>query len=221
MRPTRLVLLVIALSFLPAAGAQAQPLGSKRPVSRVDATGTVAWLNVDKSGIDTYDDWYNRSVYGGGGFGWYWTDHLKTEVDGGISSRVERETYHYENVGGVTTVSESTFHFATRRIAIGQHYQFGRNAWFHPFIGGGVDLTWEEIDQEDGPITVFNINSRQPQITPPITHPTSTDLHTRPFVTFGFKSYMTPHGFFRSDIKFVIRNGVDEVLLRFGLGIDF
>ena len=33
---------------------------------------------------------------------------------------------------------------------------------------------------------------------------------------------MTPHGFFRTDLKFVAdSHGLDEVTLRFGFGIDF
>jgi hypothetical protein len=32
---------------------------------------------------------------------------------------------------------------------------------------------------------------------------------------------MTQRAFFRSDLRLVFRNGVDEVLLRFGFGADF
>jgi hypothetical protein len=32
---------------------------------------------------------------------------------------------------------------------------------------------------------------------------------------------MTPRAFFRTDLKVVIRGGADEVLTRFGFGVDF
>jgi len=218
----RCVLMAAALLLMFVPGVRAQPVQPGKPVTRADVIGTIAWLNVDKSGLDRYDDWYNRSVYGGGGFGWYWTDNLKTEIDGGLSSRVEREVYSFAFVDGRQTTSESTFHFATRRIAIAQQYQFYRNVWFHPHVSVGVDLTWETTEQEDGPVSVFDSATRQTQITrPTVMHPTRRDLLTRPFATLGFKAYLTPRSFFRTDMKFVIHSGVDEVLMRFGLGVDF
>jgi hypothetical protein len=48
-----------------------------------------------------------------------------------------------------------------------------------------------------------------------------TEVSVRPFLATGFKAYMTPRGFFRSDIRVGFRGGADQVLLRFGFGIDF
>jgi hypothetical protein len=218
----RLVLTAATLLVTVVPAAQAQTLQPGRPVSRADLTGALAWLNVNKAGLDEYDDWYNRGLYGGAGLGWYWTDNLKTEVDGGFSTRVEREVYNFELVGGRPTTSESTFHFTTRRVAISQQYQFYRNVWFHPFVTAGVDFTWEKTEQEDGPVTVFDNAARQTLVLrEEVVHPTRTELLTRPFAAFGFKAYMTPRSFFRSDMKLVFRGGLDEVLMRFGFGVDF
>jgi hypothetical protein len=222
MKTIRRVLLVGAWVVLAAAMAHAQTAPPRQPVTRADAMGTIAWFNADKGGLDRYNDWYNRSIYGGASFGWYWTDNLKTEIDGGVSSKVELEVYNFSNINNRTIQSESTYHFATRRIAFGQQYQFYRNVWFHPFVAAGVDLTWERINQEDGLETVFDSTTRQTQITHfEVVHPPRTELRTRPFATFGFKTYMTPRSFFRTDMKLVFRGGLDELLMRFGIGVDF
>ena len=107
-----------ALLLVLAAEAGAQ---TPTPVSRADLSGAIAWLNVNKTELDEYDNWLNRAVYAGAGFGWYWTDNLKTEVDGGVSSKVDRDVYSVAFIEGRQTVTESTFHFRTTRIAIGQN----------------------------------------------------------------------------------------------------
>ena len=49
----------------------------------------------------------------------------------------------------------------------------------------------------------------------------STELEIRPFAEIGAKLYLSQRGFFRSDLRLTFRGGVDEVLLRFGAGVDF
>jgi outer membrane protein W len=208
-----------ALLLALAAEAGAQPPG---PVSRADLTGSIAWLNVNKAELDAYDNWVNRAVYGGAGFGWYWTDNLKTEIDGGVSSKVDRDVYSVAVVDGRQTITESAFHFRTARIAVGQNYQFFRNVWFHPHVGAGVDLTWETIDREDESALIFNPASPQSPVNREAqAHPRTTELLTRPFAAVGFKTYLSQQSFFRTDLKLVFKGGVDEVLLRFGVGVDF
>jgi len=210
------------LLFTIAPSAWAQPARPDGPTSRADIGGSIGWFNADKGELVEYDSWYNRSVFGGVSLGWYWTDNLKTELEVGVSSRAEREVYVYRVEAGRQTSFESTFHFGTRRIAVGQQYQFFRNAWFHPYLAAGVDVTWESIEHEDGPVNVYDAAARTVVETRPARiYPRETPQHTRPFAGFGFKSYMTPRSFFRSDLKLVFRDGVDEMLLRLGFGVDF
>ena len=204
---------VALLAVTPLAGAQTVP----EPVSRADVTGTLGWLSENKAELtpDRYgNDWYNRSVYGGAGFGWYWTDHWKTDIEAGISSSAELNVYTSTVIDRRPTTVNSTYEFVTRRLALGQHYQFFRNAWFHPFAGAGLDLTWEQIDQTD------DVFAPQP---PPdrVRHERRTEFVTRPFTTVGFKAYVSPRTFVRTDVKVVFDKGVDETLVRFGLGVDF
>jgi len=56
---------------------------------------------------------------------------------------------------------------------------------------------------------------------PPERFPKRTEVHARPFAGLGFKAYMSPRSYFRTDLKFVIDGGVEEVMMRFGIGVDF
>jgi hypothetical protein len=204
---------VALLAVTPPAGAQTAP----QPVSRADVTGSLGWLSVDKGELNTDrygNDWYNRSIYGGAGFGWYWTDHWKSDIEAGISSSAELSLYTSAVIDRRTTTVNSTYEFVTRRLALGQQYQFFRNAWFHPFAGAGLDLIWEQIDQTDDVFTPQPALSR-------VKHPRRNEFVARPFTTFGFKAYVNPRAFFRTDLKIVFDKGVDETLVRFGLGVDF
>jgi Outer membrane protein beta-barrel domain len=215
---------VAAFLTLCVPGAWAQSPTSSQPVSRVDVTGIVAWLNADRSEftLDRYNTWDNRVAFGGAGVGWYWTDNLKTEFDGGISSRVTHRVNNYTTDANRTTIVEGEYRFATRRVGLAQHYQFGRNAWFHPWVSAGVDFTWEQIDETEGPIHIIENVTHQNRTEPGEgVLPRRTEFTARPFGALGFKTYMAPRTFFRTDMKFVFHGGVDEVLLRFGIGVDF
>ena len=221
---TSLVASLVWLQVAVTTPAAAQGVVTRSPLTRSDLTGAVSWLNVNKSELspEHYDDWLNRGALASGTFGWYWTDHLKTEIEAGLSGRVARHVYKQVTEGTRQTSIESTYHFATRRIALGQQYQFYRNVWFHPSFTAGVDVTWEEVEQEDDVLSIFDFQTRQSQfLHQSVEHPAHTDVHVRPFTTVGFKAYMTQKAYFRSDLKMVFRNGVDEVLLRFGFGVDF
>jgi hypothetical protein len=203
---------VVLLGVAPAARAQAVA----GPVSRADVSVSLGWLNADKSELDSNlgrNDWYNRSLYGGAGLGWYWTDHLKTEIEGGVSTGADLLVYTPTVIDGRQATLYSTYTISTRRLGISQQYQFYRNVWFHPFVSAGLDLTWERTRRDD------EVYSSQPVLTQ--TFPPHTELLTRPFASAGFKAYFTPRAFFRTDMTVAFDKGADEALVRFGLGVDF
>jgi hypothetical protein len=211
----------IFLSLLATSPALAQDRPPAR-FARIDVFGSIGWFNADKGELAEYNDWYNRSLFGGGTAGWYWTNHLKTEVDIGATSRARVYSYDQISIGNISTIRASEFYFKTRRIALSQQYQFGDNAWFHPHLAAGVDFTAERIEQEDEAVFGFDQVTRTTRlVAPEEIHPERTEWHTRPFIGGGFKAYMTPRSFFRTDMRLVLKDGVDEVLLRFGFGVDF
>ena len=206
---------IVAASCL-ALGVNARAQGLSGPVSQADLSVAVGWLNAEQSEVDTYrggNDWYNRSVYGGVGLGWYWTDHWKTEVDGGVSSSADLWAYTTRVIDGRGVSVSTRYTFSTKRLAVGQQYQFYRNTWVHPFLGAGLDLTWERTSRSD------EIIWPQPSMT--ATHPIRGELLVRPYATVGLKAYFSQRGFVRTDVKCAFDKGIDEALLRFGFGVDF
>jgi hypothetical protein len=201
--------------------AAAVPAGAQ-PLVRADLTGLAGWFNAHAPDYSSYDDWYNRSAYVGASLGWYWTDHLKTELEFGATSPGELYGSQVTEVGGVQTYGSARHRFTTRRIVAGQQYQFFRNAWAHPHAAAGVDLTWQTHEQSNDPVVVYDQASRTSRVVQPArTIGPSTELVGRPFAEIGTKLYLSQRAFFRSDLRVTLHGGVDEVLLRFGLGIDF
>ena len=213
MRGTRAT--IVAIVLLLGGGTAARAQGVAAPVSRADASGSFGWLNADKTNITPDrdgNDWYNRSAYGGVSFGWYWTDHLKTEIEAGVSSAADLRVYTPAFIDGRPSTIYSTYTFSTSRLGIGQQYQFYRNVWFHPFVGAGLDLTWERASRTDEIYSVVPVR-QQP-------FPTETDLLVRPFATLGFKAYFNQRGFVRSDVKLHVKDEVQQATWKIGIGLD-
>jgi hypothetical protein len=206
---------VIWLCFAVSAGAQPLP---SAPLMKGDASGTIGWFNTHN---EEYEDWSNRSLYGGITAGWYWNDHLKTEIDFGANTAAHLYDAHPIVLQGISTYQASRVAFSKKKLAVSQQYQFFRNAWFHPHAAGGVDFSWERTDETIQPVYATDPLTRQPRIIRDRTTIVERDLVVRPFVDVGFKAYMTPRGFFRTDLRVGGSKRIDEVLLRFGFGVDF
>src|SRR5512138_50821 len=77
-------LLLTAAAILLAGGASAQTPVPAVELPRADAHFVIGWQNLRRDQPQSsYNAWLNGIVYAGGGAGWYWTDHVKTQVDVG------------------------------------------------------------------------------------------------------------------------------------------
>jgi opacity protein-like surface antigen len=203
-----------------AAGAQDLPRG---PLTRGDTHFVIGWQNLHKEQPQPhYNDWVNAIFYGGAGAGWYWTEHLKTQVDFGAGTRGHQYRYEPIIVNGQTTGSSSRISVRQQSVAVAQHYQFFRNQWFHPHVGAGVDVARETTTEEYQPVAVFdNVTRIYSQVRPARTEGPDHRMIARPFAETGFKAYMTQRAFFTADTRVMFRKGPDEVLFRLGFGVDF
>jgi hypothetical protein len=203
------------------------PLESAAALPRGDAAAYFGWFGANKSELGGYDDWYKRVWHGSLSAGYYWTENLKTELDFGGTTRGEIYEIPPFEPGTAVNVGPIDHEFSTRRLTLGQHYQFFHNALFHPTLGGGVALTWETTERTFPPVFV-----RDPPVAgspiPPIreviperTEGPETRLRTMAFAATGFKAYFAPRGFFRSDLRVMFTDRVEDVTLRFGFGMDF
>ena len=194
------------------------------PLNRFEIGGTLGWFNANKSNLesDSYNDWYNDSLHGGLSAAWYWTDHLKTEVEVGGTTESKLRTYPRVVVNGLPANTPIEHSFSTRKLAVGQYYQGYRNVWFHPYVAAGVEATWERSHERHAATYFFDSAARTSrEVLPARTVGPDTDVVVRPFGAVGFKAYMTPRSFFKSDLRLAVRGGVDEVVVRFGFGVDF
>jgi hypothetical protein len=188
---------------------------------RADASVSVGWFNSNEGVRPSDSEWYGRSAVGSVVGGWYWTDNLKTEVEAGITSRATLYGYWTDYPDGQHIVHSVRSDYSTKRVAAAQHYQVFRNAWFHPFVGAGVDLSWKKSRREDlDTYPYYDPTSGRPRR--PAEHAVlvETTQHTRPFALIGYKAYLNPRVFFRNDLRMTFDGGVEEVMVRFGLGFD-
>jgi hypothetical protein len=212
-----------ATAWLLSAGAAVAQDASRAPLTRGDAHFVIGWQNLHKEQPQQhYNDWVNAIFYGAAGAGWYWTDNLKTQVDFGAGTQGQQYRYDPIVVNGQTTGSSSRVTVREQSVAVAQHYQFFRNQWFHPHVGAGVDIARETTTEQYQPVIVFdNVTRTYTQVRPGRTEGPDHRTIARPFAETGFKTYMTQRTFFTGDARVMFRRGVDEVLFRFGFGVDF
>lgn len=217
LHPLRQIALTVAL--VTAATEASAQTGSR--LVRGDLSGTAGWLSAGTVIHSPHDskDWHS-SLFGTVSAGWYWTDNLKTEIDVGAGTQATAYHFEYIVIDGRQTYRNSDSTFARRILGISQQYQFFRNAWFHPHVAAGANLTWERVTERFHTALVGDLGDPRGLPAPGIEGP-NTKFTVRPFVATGFKAYMSPRSFFRTDLRVRFHGGPDETQLRFGFGIDF
>jgi hypothetical protein len=211
----------LALLLLCGADAGAQSLPAP---PRGDATGIISWQLAETGNGGRpydYDNWHS-AFFGGASAGLYWTEHLKVELDVGASTTAESYRSRPVDIDGRRTFQTSRLEFSRRTLGVSQHYQFFENAWFHPHVAAGLHATWERRTERFEPAYVFDgpasrvIADLGARVEGP-----ETTMRLRPFLAAGFKAYLTPRSFFRSDVRFAFRRGLEESQARIGFGVDF
>ena len=198
-------------------------LAQQSPVARADTAGMLGWLAVNREppgGFDYGNDW-QHSLFAGATAGWYWTEHLKTELDFGAATRASAYRSRQVVIDGRPAAEFTESSYARRSLGLTQHYQFFRNAWFHPYIGAGVHFAFEESTDRTNPIVIYDGAPGPRVIRPERVDGPRSNTKFSTLATAGFKAYFTQRGFFRSDLRVTLRNGVDDALVRFGFGVDF
>jgi hypothetical protein len=218
------ILAIGALLLVPGTSAAQAEAPATQP--RADFHAVIGWQNLrqDRGNdtFDTFNTWSNGIFYGGAGAGWYWTDHVKTQVDLGTGTLGRHYRYRPLTINGVQTGTSSRVAVRQSSVAVSQQYQFFRNQWFHPHVAAGLDIARETRQEEFQPVFVFDQATRTTrQVSPARVDGPSRNTIVRPFGELGFKAYMTRRAFFTGDTRLMFRGGIDEVLFRIGFGVDF
>jgi hypothetical protein len=218
--------IALAVCLTASISAAQEPAVTLLPASapRWDATAHVTWLGERQPEPSIqWDQWFNVAS-GGGIVGYYWTAHLKTEFD--ISTSTEGERYSFELIAlpGTTTLLpvQRDHEFRVTTASAGVIGQFLENAWFHPFVGAGVELTREGEHIET---TLPVAPPRDPRAPPLFQAPQTETLEryrARPYVATGFKAYVSERAFIRSDVRTSwSSDGLAALAWRSGVGFDF
>ena len=226
---TRLCTTIALASFLTVSIAAAQeppPAVTLMPASssRWDATAHVTWLGEWRPEPSIqWDPWFNVAS-GGGIVGYYWTPHLKTEFD--LSTSTEGERYSVEPIAlpGNTTVLplQRDHEFRVTTASVGVIGQFFDNAWFHPFVGAGLELIREREHIETSLQIFLPRDPRAPASIPDFQPETFERYRARPYAATGFKAYVSERAFIRTDIRTSwSSDGLGALAWRGGVGFDF
>jgi hypothetical protein len=217
--------LIVPILSLPSVGlGQATASASVAEASddRFDAAGYAAWVRANRGGIggDTFRDWFTTPRFSLG-IGRYWTEHLKTEAELAITGQGNLVSFEeLESEPGVSRYLYRDHTYRIRTLSLVQAWQFGHNAWVHPFLGAGIDVDWERRTVETN--LQVSDNRTDPVFTvEAVSRETRTEVIPRAVAVAGLKAYLTRNAFFRTDVRASFSESVDQVAWRFGVGWDF
>jgi hypothetical protein len=219
----RLTLFAAALLLLGPARLLAQDQPPPHRLMRGDFSGTISWVSINKGDVRSYNDWHSQFGVSGG-FGWYWTDHNKTQVDFAATTAATV----YSSQPFVIGPQQQTFlttvrNFESQRITLIQMYQFRRNEWVHPFLGAGVDIVREQSSGRDDPVFWYDPVLRQSrQARDSVRFGEQSEVAARAVFTVGVKAYFSRRVFALTDVRVnVSSHRAEDMQWRFGLGGDF
>ena len=211
-------LLAVLFCGATAVGASAQTAPATLPAN--DAIFAIGWAGADHEILDQ-ERWHGSLLVAVSG-GHYWTDHLKTEVDASWTGNQRGDIYENIERQGGYTYALWDYRANDIRIGVSQLYQFGRNAWVHPYVGAGADIVRREVslDRAAQSRTVFSQNQSLPVTLAAASERKST-VFAHAVIRSGLKMYVTEKAFFNTELKVGLRRDVDHVVWKLGMGVDF
>ena len=213
----RVVLAVLMCSAAPVM-ASAQTRSVTLPKN--DATLVLGWSGAEHQHSDERS-WHGSLLVGLSG-GHYWTDHLKTEVETSWTRPRDKEIFETIERQGGYAYAFSNYRAQDIRFGIVQLYQFGRNEWIHPYVGLGADVVRRQatIERDGQSATVF-LQNRSIPVQIPALNERKTSVFAEAVVKTGLKMYVSERAFFNTELKLGMRNDIDHVVWKFGMGVDF
>lgn len=214
--------LVVAIGGLALASPTLAQSSTAARLARADVHAAIGWAHVHATDASEWGRWDNGVGNASAWFGWYWTDHLKTEIGADTTGTASFYRFEYLGSPAFSTSRSSTVEIKGTAVGVLQQYQFLRNAWVHPFLGAGVEMRRERRVEAFDPVTAYDAATREWRIVEPARRvEPPARWQARGVLAAGLKGYASTRVFARVDLKVALRGGVDEAVLRFGLGVDF
>ena len=218
MRKIALVLLLLLVSTGRAEAGQPETAQLRR---KWDAAITIAAAEVRPGQNDarSYDNWFFQGRYAVQ-LGGYWTEHVKTELEFAKFGDGSILFQDYARLPGSPYTVPYTLESRHQldQLQLRMTYQFGHNAWVHPYVSAGMFGTRDHWDHHTdvryipaGAVTVTD-------------HRRSSGRRNE--FDFGFaaatgaKIYVARHGFVNAGFNWT--RGSQQTFTMFaGIGIDF
>ena len=192
--------------------------------TRWDVSGQLSMLNRNKSELSRWDHWYSVAAVNGTG-GYYWTPHFKSEFEIGMGGEGTIDAEEETPVPGQSFPYLRYRDHKLREMTVGATalYQFFENQWVHPFVGGGAELVRERHLADALPPASVRFSNAVPNLPLPAVPAVDTISYSvRPVLSGGFKFYVSPHAFVRTDVRTAL--ATDRPVAwqwRGGIGFDF
>jgi hypothetical protein len=196
------------------------------PESRWDAAITAGWFGgkPGPEGSSRYDDdWYGAGRYAVQA-GYYWTEHLKAEVEFARSGEGAIYRTEFRNATGSPNAYPYNFETFHRldQISARTVWQFGHNAWVHPYVSGGIVGERDRRHTYAPPQYQYPGSGSTPALMlPAVNSETTSDYRVGITASAGAKIYMSQRAFFNTGIAGSWSHPAQTITLLAGFGFDF
>jgi hypothetical protein len=191
---------------------------------KVEVGATVGILSARPGGEndDLYsDEWYGSGRYSGS-ISYYWTRHLKTEFEHQWSHEGWLNYMSYARINGVPYSTHAlTFH-QLQQSSLKMVWQFGDNAWVHPYVSCGAVVDIERRHFKVDPYYDYPVRGGQVVVRNGIETGHGTDARIGATFGAGTKIYMSRNAFFNTGVIGTVSTPrAKTVSLVVGFGVDF
>lgn len=172
-----------------------------------------------------YDDWYSAGRYSVG-VGYYWTEHLKTEIEFATSNEGSRYVQEVVRVPGTSIVQPigvEQFH-RLQQTSVRLVWQFFDNAWVHPYLnaGGVFDADRQRAHSLEQFYYPADPRTTPPIRIPPVVNPGTTwEYSGGVTVGGGSKFYVSTNSYINTGMQLSWAKPSTTVTFLAGFGVDF
>ena len=211
---------VILLGIGGTAHAQEAPRYPKVEVGA--AVGILSARPGDRYEEDPYsDDWYGVGRYSGS-IGYYWTKHLKTEFEHQWSHEGELHYLAYARINGQPYSTRADTLHQLQQSSLRMVWQFGDNAWVHPYVSGGAVVDIERRHYRVEPFYDFPVRGGKVVVRDGVDTGQGIDARIGATIGAGAKMYMSKNAFFNAGTNVTVSTPkAKTVSLILGFGVDF
>jgi hypothetical protein len=174
---------------------------------------------------DRYNNWYSEGRYATS-IGYYWTEHLKTELEfahSGEGERYVQDVVRVPGTGALHSVAVEAFN-RLQQTSLRMVWQFGSNTWVHPYVNAGYVL---DADRQRRRSPVTYSYPGDPRAVPPIlVRPeinSGPDIEYRSGVSVGVgsKFYVAPAAYINTGVQWTYTRPAKTITFLSGFGMEF